>query len=103
MGAVSTHLSDITIVTSDNPRSEDPGAIIEDILGGTVSGARVLTRIQRRAAIHHALKIARPGDIVLVAGKGHESYQIIGSRRRHFDDREVVRRYFDERRGGIQS
>ncbi|MBN1449081.1 MAG: UDP-N-acetylmuramoyl-L-alanyl-D-glutamate--2,6-diaminopimelate ligase [Bacteroidetes bacterium] len=103
MGAVSTRLSDITVVTSDNPRSENPGAIIKDILGGTVSGARVLTRIQRRAAIHHALKIACPGDIVLVAGKGHESYQIIGSRRRHFDDREVVRRYFDERRGGIQA
>ena len=102
MGAVATRLSDVTIVTSDNPRSEDPRAIINDILTGTVAGARVLSRIQRRAAIHHALKIARAGDIVIVSGKGHENYQIIGGKRRHFDDREVVRRYFDDLRGGVK-
>ncbi|MDT8325183.1 MAG: UDP-N-acetylmuramoyl-L-alanyl-D-glutamate--2,6-diaminopimelate ligase [Bacteroidota bacterium] len=102
MGAVASELGDMTIVTSDNPRSEDPEAIIADILTGVKNPERVKTRTGRRGAIRQALKLAAPGDIVLVAGKGHETYQIIGSTRRHFDDREIVRAYFEEQRGGVR-
>ena len=86
--------ADVVVVTSDNPRSEDPQAIIQDILAGidgNVSMPHV--EVDRQQAIHWALERARPGDIVLVAGKGHETEQIIGTDRNHFDDREVVRRY----------
>ncbi|PLX26014.1 MAG: UDP-N-acetylmuramoyl-L-alanyl-D-glutamate--2,6-diaminopimelate ligase [Ignavibacteria bacterium] len=103
MGAVASELSDITVVTSDNPRTEDPAAIIEDILEGIETKSGVVIRIRRRAGIQYALKIAMPGDIVLIAGKGHEDYQIIGNRRRHFDDREVVRAFFSDRRGGVKA
>jgi UDP-N-acetylmuramoyl-L-alanyl-D-glutamate--2,6-diaminopimelate ligase len=101
MGAAAATLSDRTVVTSDNPRSEDPDAIIRDILAGVPEGLAVTVKTERKAAIHHALRTAKPGDIVLVAGKGHEDYQIIGSKRRHFDDREVVRAYFESKRGGV--
>lgn len=101
MGAAAATLSDRTVVTSDNPRSEDPDMIIRDILSGVPEGREVLVKVERRTAIHHALRVARPGDIVLIAGKGHEDYQIIGSTRRHFDDREVVRAYFESKRGGV--
>jgi UDP-N-acetylmuramoyl-L-alanyl-D-glutamate--2,6-diaminopimelate ligase len=103
MGAVASELSDRVIVTSDNPRTEDPEAIIEDILAGVKNADSVLRRPSRRAAIRYALQHAAAGDIVLVAGKGHENYQIIGSKRRHFDDREVVRAYFEEKRGGVKA
>ncbi len=103
MGAAAAMLSDHTVVTSDNPRTEDPDAIIRDILAGVPEGRAVLVKPDRRAAIHHALRIARPGDIVLIAGKGHENYQIIGVKRRHFDDREIVRAYFEAKRGGVQA
>ncbi|MBR9976167.1 MAG: UDP-N-acetylmuramoyl-L-alanyl-D-glutamate--2,6-diaminopimelate ligase [Bacteroidetes bacterium] len=103
MGAAAATFSEITIVTSDNPRSEDPEAIIRDILAGVPEGRDVRVQINRKTAIHTALRMARPGDIVLVAGKGHEDYQIIGTTRRHFDDREIVRAYFAAKRGGMQS
>lgn len=103
MGAVASKLSDITVVTSDNPRTEDPAAIIEDILEGIDSKSGVVIRIRRRAGIQHALKSARAGDVVLIAGKGHEDYQIVGTKRRHFDDREVVREYFVNKRGGVKA
>ncbi|MBE0643454.1 MAG: UDP-N-acetylmuramoyl-L-alanyl-D-glutamate--2,6-diaminopimelate ligase [Bacteroidetes bacterium] len=101
MGAAAATLSDATVVTSDNPRTEDPDAIIRDILAGVPEGRDVIVKVERRTAIHYALRKARPGDIVLVAGKGHEDYQIIGTKRRHFDDREVVRNYFEKKRGGV--
>lgn len=101
MGAAATTLSDVTVVTSDNPRTEDPDAIIRDILAGVPEGRGVTVKVERKAAIHHALRQAKAGDIVLVAGKGHEDYQIIGTKRRHFDDREVVRAYFESKRGGV--
>lgn len=84
--------ADIAIVTSDNPRSEDPQRIIQDILAG-FSGAAPPPHVEadREQAIHWALAQARPGDAVLIAGKGHETEQIIGTERHHFDDREVVR------------
>jgi UDP-N-acetylmuramoyl-L-alanyl-D-glutamate--2,6-diaminopimelate ligase len=101
MGAVASRGSDLAIVTSDNPRTEDPDAIVNDILTGIVTGADVHVQPDRRAAIRFALKQASPGDVVLVAGKGHETYQIIGTRKRPFDDREIIRAYFESRRGGV--
>ncbi len=91
MGQVSGTLADYTIITSDNPRSEDPLAIIAEIEEGARSAsARYSVVPDRREAIQKALECARDGDSVVVAGKGHEDYQIVGSEVRHFDDREVV-------------
>jgi UDP-N-acetylmuramoyl-L-alanyl-D-glutamate--2,6-diaminopimelate ligase len=102
MGSVASSMSDLTIVTSDNPRTEDPDAIIAAILTGVHAGREVMVRSGRKAAIHQALKLAKPGDIVLVAGKGHENYQIVGTTRRHFDDSEVIRDFFAAQRGGVR-
>ncbi len=86
--------ADIAILTSDNPRTEDPAQIIRDCLTGTVAGRPQPQAIaDRESAIHAALEMARPGDSVLIAGKGHETEQIIGTDRHHFDDREVVRQF----------
>lgn len=84
------------ILTSDNPRSEDPESIIEQMMAGVDYKGRikVLTVVNRREAIRTALMVAQAGDIVLVAGKGHETYQEIKGERHHFDDREVIREYF---------
>ncbi len=92
MGRIASAASDITIITSDNPRREDPETIIGQILGGVTPGARVYTEVDRREAIERGLAMAGRGDVVLIAGKGHEDYQIIGETRTHFDDREEVRR-----------
>ena len=71
--------ADHAVVTSDNPRTEDPGAIIDDILAGMTEGAgRYDVQPDRRAAIAHAISLAKPGDSILVAGKGHEDYQLVG-------------------------
>ncbi|MHC4263590.1 MAG: Mur ligase family protein, partial [Planctomycetota bacterium] len=92
MGATVTGLADLAIVTSDNPRTEDPHSIIDDVLTGCRGGrAEVQVEADRRRAICSALESARNGDIVLIAGKGHEDYQILPTGRIHFDDREVVR------------
>jgi len=92
MGRAGASLSDLAIVTSDNPRSEDPGAIIEEILAGTPDGAEVEVEPNRRAAIGLAFQRARPGDVVVIAGKGHEQGQEFeGGRTIPFDDREVAR------------
>ena len=93
MGAIGARYADRVIVTSDNPRSEDPEAIIHEIVAGIENAERVETIVDRYDAITRALDGARSGDIVLVAGKGHETYQIVGTERRHFDDREVVREW----------
>ncbi len=89
MGRVATEIADMVIITSDNPRSEDPIDIIRDIIKGCV-GKNYTIIVDRREAIGEALRIAVEGDIVLVAGKGHEDYQIVKDRVLHFDDREVV-------------
>jgi UDP-N-acetylmuramyl-tripeptide synthetase len=102
MGKVSAQLADMTVVTSDNPRTEDPQAILRDIERGIPSklmknGQRkVWIEGDRRTAIRLALSMARQGDLVLIAGKGHETYQIIGTEKQHFDDREVAREVLKE-------
>lgn len=92
MGEVSGRYSDITVVTSDNPRDEAPELIIKDILEGvrTTQGQYVVEE-DRALAIRTAIRMARPDDVVLIAGKGHEDYQIFGDKRIHFDDVEVAR------------
>jgi UDP-N-acetylmuramoyl-L-alanyl-D-glutamate--2,6-diaminopimelate ligase len=110
MGAVAARLSDLVVLTSDNPRSEDPARIIEEITRGLVPaqepGApkRVttphVTNPDRRKAIEHAIRQARPGDLVVIAGKGHEKYQVIGDRTLAFDDVEVARAALGQRGAG---
>ncbi|MFP3904912.1 MAG: UDP-N-acetylmuramoyl-L-alanyl-D-glutamate--2,6-diaminopimelate ligase, partial [Armatimonadota bacterium] len=90
MGHIATKLSDITVITSDNPRSEDPADIIAHIEMGA-RGAEYEVEIDRRAAIEKACRRAGAGDIVLIAGKGNETYQEFADRRIEFDDREVAR------------
>jgi UDP-N-acetylmuramoyl-L-alanyl-D-glutamate--2,6-diaminopimelate ligase len=93
MGAVSARLSDLSIVTSDNPRSEDPQAIISDILAGASGAARESLRVEtdRRIAIQMALREAASGDVVVIAGKGHEQGQDVGGVISPFDDRVIAR------------
>jgi UDP-N-acetylmuramoyl-L-alanyl-D-glutamate--2,6-diaminopimelate ligase len=115
MGEIAARLSDFVVLTSDNPRSEDPLQILLEVEGGVkrtamkkfqIAGLKsqnrnlpaeilnlksYLVEPDRRAAIRLAVSLARPGDLVLLAGKGHEDYQIVGSKRIHFDDREVAR------------
>ena len=93
MGSVAGQLSDIIIVTSDNPRTEDPQQIIEDIIAGIPHGSPVTKEVDRRTAIHSALRQARSGDVVVVAGKGHEDYQVIGKEKIHFSDREIIEEF----------
>lgn len=99
MGAAAAKMADQVVVTSDNPRSEDPGQIIEEILGGVVSEARsrVTVEVDRRAAIALAVARAEPGDVVMVAGKGHEVTQVIGDRVLEFDDVETARGALENR------
>lgn len=92
MGRACAEVADVLVVTSDNPRSESPGAIIADILGGIPAGAaEVVVEEDRRLGIRRALQLAGEGDVVVVAGKGHESWQEAGGERVPFDDRQVVR------------
>jgi UDP-N-acetylmuramoyl-L-alanyl-D-glutamate--2,6-diaminopimelate ligase len=90
MGQVAASISDYTVITSDNPRTEDPHDIIADIVAGVDPSRKYTTIADRREAIDHVVSIAQPHDTVVIAGKGHEDYQIIGQTRRHFDDREVA-------------
>jgi UDP-N-acetylmuramoyl-L-alanyl-D-glutamate--2,6-diaminopimelate ligase len=89
MGAIAQRLADVAIVTSDNPRTENPERIIDDIVAGMRTGefARI---VNRKEAIAEALRSARKGDVVLLAGKGHETYQIVGSQKLDFDERVIV-------------
>ena len=88
--------SDLLILTSDNPRNEDPLAILADMTAGLTADQASRTEViaDRRAAIRHAVGVAQPGDVILVAGKGHETYQIIGDTEYHFDDREELQEAF---------
>jgi UDP-N-acetylmuramoyl-L-alanyl-D-glutamate--2,6-diaminopimelate ligase len=98
MGSVAARLADVVVVTSDNPRSEDPAAIAGAVLAGAGDASHVRVELDRRAAIATALAEARQGDVVLVAGKGHETTQTIGERVIDFDDRQVVRELLEEGR-----
>jgi len=95
MGQAVINEADFSIITSDNPRTEDPEQIIEDVLRGIPASARegddYTAIINRKDAIEHAVHIAKKNDLVLIAGKGHEDYQILGTQTIHFDDREVAR------------
>lgn len=91
MGAVASELADLAVATSDNPRSEDPGEIIAEIVAGMDPSKRKIVEVDRAAAIRAALAETRAGDALVVAGKGHETYQEIGGRTIHFDDREALR------------
>jgi UDP-N-acetylmuramoyl-L-alanyl-D-glutamate--2,6-diaminopimelate ligase len=98
MGRAAVENSDIAIVTSDNPRTEDPDAIIKDVLAG-MSGDKFIVEPDREKAIALAVGMAGDGDIIVLAGKGHEDYQITGKTKRHFDDREMALKYMQERKG----
>ena len=92
MGRVAGRIADFCIVTSDNPRSEEPDAIIRDILEGMNDAIAEYVVIEnRRDAIEYAIKHARKDDVVVLAGKGHEDYQILKNETIHFDEREVIR------------
>ena len=89
MGRIASELADVAVITSDNPRSEDPQAIVDEVLAG--AGRDVQVELDRRAAIERAVEQAGPGDVVVIAGKGHEPGQEIGGEVLPFDDREVAR------------
>ena len=96
MAQIASRFSDVTIATSDNPRTENPDAILNDIEAGIDNEKTEYHReINRRAAIHLALELGKPEDIILVAGKGHETHQILGREEFPFDDRVVVRDYYE--------
>jgi UDP-N-acetylmuramoyl-L-alanyl-D-glutamate--2,6-diaminopimelate ligase len=88
MGGISNEHADITIVTSDNPRTEDPSIIINDVVAGIGNKSNLHIEADRRNAIASAMEMAREGDTVIIAGKGHETYQITGKEKIHFDDKE---------------
>jgi UDP-N-acetylmuramoyl-L-alanyl-D-glutamate--2,6-diaminopimelate ligase len=92
MGEAAGTLSDVVILTSDNPRTEDPEKILADVEIGLLSTSKPYEKIaDRRKAIFRAIEEARSGDVVIIAGKGHEDYQIIGKDISHFDDKEIAR------------
>ena len=93
MAQIVTELSDITLVTSDNPRHENPDAIIDEIMAGVKSGATVYRETDRTKTIMVALGMAKKNDVVLIAGKGHEEYQVMGNQKIHFSDREVIEEF----------
>lgn len=98
MGRIAGDLSDLAVVTSDNPRTENPILIINDILYGMEKAkSRIAVIENRRQAIEFALSKARKGDLVLLAGKGHEMYQIIGNEKKPFDERKIVKDYFENK------
>ncbi|MBW4696685.1 MAG: UDP-N-acetylmuramoyl-L-alanyl-D-glutamate--2,6-diaminopimelate ligase [Aphanocapsa lilacina HA4352-LM1] len=98
MGRIAAELSEVPVVTSDNPRTENPEAILDDILAGIPVGVSPTVEVDRRRAIFQALLEAKAGDCVVIAGKGHEDYQILGTTKIHFDDREQAREALSKRR-----
>jgi UDP-N-acetylmuramoyl-L-alanyl-D-glutamate--2,6-diaminopimelate ligase len=101
MGGIAARLADVPLLTSDNPRTEDPLKIIAEVEAGLIDaglkrGDGYLLEPDRRKAIALALSIAEAGDLIVIAGKGHEDYQIVGKRKFHFDDREVVRDFLNQ-------
>jgi len=113
MGAVAGRLGDLVVLTSDNPRSEDPGRIIDEIKRGLLppaepgaprrAGPASMVQPDRRKAIEYAVRQAKPGDVIVVSGKGHEKYQVIGDRTLAFDDVDVARAALGERRAASRA
>jgi UDP-N-acetylmuramoyl-L-alanyl-D-glutamate--2,6-diaminopimelate ligase len=107
MGRAAVQYSDVVVLTSDNPRTEDPAAILRDVEVGVKEALSDRSQVRyrmiadRRAAIEAAIHEAKAGDMVLIAGKGHEDYQILGATKHHFDDREVVRETIGTLRSGV--
>ncbi len=95
MAQIAVQYASTAIFTSDNPRHESPEAILDEMVAGLDPGTRYLRIADRAEAIRTAVMLSHPGDVILVAGKGHETYQIIGDVKHHFDDREEVRRAFE--------
>ncbi|MBP1743715.1 MAG: UDP-N-acetylmuramoyl-L-alanyl-D-glutamate--2,6-diaminopimelate ligase [Firmicutes bacterium] len=95
MGRIGTDLSDIAIITSDNPRTEDPEAIIKDVVAGISKDNYIIVE-NRREAIKKSIELARSGDVIVIAGKGHEDYQILKTGKIHFDEREIVKEILEE-------
>ena len=100
MGKIASQYADLVIVTSDNPRTETPQKIIDDIVNGCLPNTDCTSILDRRQAIAHAIKKARLEDGVLIAGKGHEKYQIIGDQKIKFDDAQIVRTQLQDGRHG---
>ena len=98
MAAIAEQLADVLIITSDNPRKEDPEQILLDIQAGLLQPSITNWQkvVDRKQAIATAIKLAKPQDIILIAGKGHETYQILKDKTIHFDDREVAREILEE-------
>lgn len=100
MGKIGSELADIAIITSDNPRNEDPSLIIKDILEGVQMSSKIEAILDRHEAIERGIMLAQKGDVVVIAGKGHEDYQIFADETIHFDDREVARDVLARRLSG---
>ena len=98
MANIAETISDLVVITSDNPRSEDPQQIITDMLTGikSLNSDKIQVEIDRRAAIELAVKSANKNDVIVLAGKGHEDYQILKNETIHFDDREEARKAFEK-------
>lgn len=96
MGGMAAKMADVAIFTSDNPRTEDPEQILREMEAGVESGDKYLKITDRHEAIKTAVMLAEPRDIILLAGKGHEDYQIIGTEKHHFNDKEVVKEWFEK-------
>jgi UDP-N-acetylmuramoyl-L-alanyl-D-glutamate--2,6-diaminopimelate ligase len=101
MGRAAETLADVVVITSDNPRSEDPEAIISDILAGLKSPGEAVVQPDRKAAIQYAIRSALPGDVVMILGKGHETGQEFADRVIPFDDRQVAREILEAHKGGL--
>ena len=98
MAAIAARLADRVVVTSDNPRTEDPDRILADVVAGIPSGTELRVERDRATAIAEAIAEASAEDLVLIAGKGHEDYQILGTEKVHFDDREQAEQALRQRR-----
>jgi UDP-N-acetylmuramoyl-L-alanyl-D-glutamate--2,6-diaminopimelate ligase len=98
MGGIAASLADQVVVTSDNPRTEDPQRILDDVVAGIPAGTDLQVEADRAMAIAAAIRSAQPSDLVLIAGKGHEDYQILGTTKIHFDDREEAEKVLRRRR-----
>ena len=96
MGGMASKMGDIAIFTSDNPRSEDPEQILREMEEGVEAGNKYLKIADRHEAIKTAVMLAEPRDIILLAGKGHEDYQIVGTEKLPFNDKAIVKEWFEK-------